>query len=171
MVVYRQTFIMACLNYLFLINKVKRFSFIILVFSIVFLVLLLSPAFLKQPVSFYPLMSLGDLLDVITPLMLIPLYWLLYRFDENKMPRLKEIMAFLLFAALWVEGQGMHLSANSIGHLLEEMKISDAYKLTHFYDEILSHYLWHSGVIGLSALLILKQWRNPFKRDANHHGY
>ena len=56
----------------------------------------------------------------------------------------------------------MHLAANSISHLMEEMKHSDAYMLTHFYDETLSHYLWHVGIVGLSALLLYRQWRNPF---------
>lgn len=56
----------------------------------------------------------------------------------------------------------MHLSANSVGHLLEGMKGSDVYNLTNFYDEVLSHYLWHLGILGLSAVLIYRQWRNPF---------
>ena len=59
----------------------------------------------------------------------------------------------------------MHLSANSIGHLLEDMKGSDAYNLTLFYDEVLSHYLWHFGVVGLSALLLWRQWHNPFSEE------
>jgi hypothetical protein len=55
----------------------------------------------------------------------------------------------------------MHLSANAIGRLLKGMETNDAYVLTYFYDEVLSHYLWHGGVIGLSALLIWRQWKNP----------
>jgi len=56
----------------------------------------------------------------------------------------------------------MHLAANSIDHLLKGMEGSDIYNLTYFYDEVLSHYLWHFGIFGLSALVILRQWRNPF---------
>jgi len=59
-------------------------------------------------------------------------------------------------------GQGMHLSANSIGHLLSEARTGEIHELTHFYDEVLSHYLWHFGVVGLSALILYRQWRNPF---------
>jgi hypothetical protein len=55
----------------------------------------------------------------------------------------------------------MHLTANSIGHLLEGMEGSDVFKLTGFYDETLTHYFWHFGVISLSGLLICRQWRNP----------
>jgi hypothetical protein len=68
----------------------------------------------------------------------------------------------MVLAALWVEGQGMHLAANSIGHLLSDFTGTDAETLTHFYDEELSHYMWHLGLIGLSALLIWRQWRFPF---------
>jgi hypothetical protein len=77
------------------------------------------------------------------------------------MPTRGEIIAFLVFIALWVEGQGMHLSANSIGHLLDELRDTDAYTLTHFYDEVLSHYLWHIGMVALSALLVWRQMANP----------
>ena len=54
----------------------------------------------------------------------------------------------------------MHLSANSIGHLLEGMEGSDIYRVTTFYDEKLTHYLWHFGVMSLSGLLMYRQWRN-----------
>ncbi|HEM62586.1 MAG TPA: hypothetical protein ENO24_09870 [Chloroflexi bacterium] len=42
------------------------------------------------------------------------------------------------------------------------MKDTDAYRLTYFYDETLGHILWHSGVLGLSAFLMVRQWQNPF---------
>jgi hypothetical protein len=58
-------------------------------------------------------------------------------------------------------GQGMYLSANSIGHLVDNMQGTDVYKLTNFYDEVLSYYLWHFGIIGLSGTLIYQQWKNP----------
>jgi hypothetical protein len=34
-------------------------------------------------------------------------------------------------------------------------------RLTHFYDEDLSHYMWHSAIMGLSALLLAAHWRGP----------
>ena len=67
---------------------------------------------------------------------------------------------FAALAGLWVLGQGMHLSANSIGHLITD-ESSDLYQLTYFYDEVLSHYLWHLGVVGLAVLLVVRQWREP----------
>jgi hypothetical protein len=71
------------------------------------------------------------------------------------------MILFLVLAALWTMGQGMHLVGNSIGHLLEG-STGDVYDLTHFYDEVLSHYLWHFAIIGLWALLVFRQWQHPF---------
>lgn len=140
----------------------KRLSFILLIFSFAFLVFFIGPPFLSQQFGIHPLMKVGDIFDIFTPLILIPLYWLLFRLDTDKAPGLKANLIFLLLAAFWVEGQGMHLSANSIGHLLKGMEGSDIYNLTYFYDEVLSHYLWHFGIVGLSAFLIFRQWQNPF---------
>jgi hypothetical protein len=140
----------------------KRLSIVALIFSIAFLLLFMAPPFLNQQFVLYPLMKVGDLFDIFTPLILIPLYWLLFRIDADKAPGLKANLIFLLTTAFWVEGQGMHLAANSIGHLLKGMEGSDIYNLTYFYDEVLSHYLWHFGIFGLSSLVIFRQWRNPF---------
>lgn len=135
-------------------------SRLILIFAVAFAVLLIAPAFLSQPFGLYPLMKTGDVFDILTPLVLLPLYWLLFRLDEP--PTTRETLLFLILAAFWAEGQGMHLSANSIGHLLQDAKETDAYSLTYFYDEVLSHYLWHIGVVGLTALLIWRQTRHSF---------
>jgi hypothetical protein len=143
----------------------KRLSFLILVFAILFAVFFMAPPLLSQQFRPYPLMKIGDVFDVLTPLVLLPFYWLLYRLSEEKKITPSGIVLFVILAALWVEGQGMHLSANSIGHLLKETEGGDAYMLTLFYDEVLSHYLWHGGIAGLSALLLWRQWHNPFGEE------
>lgn len=140
----------------------KRLSIVALIFSVAFLLFFTAPPFLNKQFGIYPLMEVGDVLDIFTPLILIPLYWLLFRLDADKAPGLKANLIFLLIVAFWVEGQGMHLAANSIDHLLKGMEGSDICNLTYFYDEVLSHYLWHFGIFGLSALVIFRQWRNPF---------
>ncbi len=140
----------------------KRLPVFILVFAVAFTVLFMAPPFLTGQFGLYPLMKVGDLSDIFTPLILIPLYWRLFRLETDKSPGFKENLVFLLVAALWVEGQGMHLAANSIGHLLKGTEGSDFYQLAYFYDEVLSHYLWHFGIAGLAALVIYRQWRNPF---------
>ena len=139
-----------------------RLSRLILAFALLSMVFFLGPALLSQQFGPYPLMRNGDVFDLLTPLVLIPLYWLLFQIRRDLTPNQREMLAFLIFVVLWVMGQGMHLAANSISHLMESMQSSDAYTLTHFYDETLSHYLWHVGIVGLSALLLYRQWRNPF---------
>jgi hypothetical protein len=140
----------------------KHLCVIILVFAVAFAIFFFSPPLLSNQFGVYSLMKVGDAFDIFTPLILIPLYWLLFRIDADKTPSLTEVLILLLFVAFWVEGQGMHLSANSIGHLLKGMESSDTYSLAYFYDEVLSHYMWHFGIFGLSALVVFRQLRNPF---------
>ena len=139
-------------------KKLQRY---ILVFSISFALLLIAPAFLGGQFPIYPLMSWGDVLDILTPMILLPLYWILFWFGSSEKIKLGESLVFVFLAGMWAEGQGMHLSANSIGHLLDETVHGDIYLLTGFYDEKVSHYLWHLGIFGLTALLIYRSWRSP----------
>jgi hypothetical protein len=134
---------------------------LMLFFSLAFVIFFVLPAFLDTPFPLYPLMKNGDAFDMLTPLVLIPLYWALFTQISSTPPRPRAVTAFLLLAALWVLGQGAHLAANSIGHQLEGFKDTQAYTLTYFYDEVLSHYLWHLGVFGLSALLMVLEARSP----------
>lgn len=140
----------------------ERLARLTLVFAIAFAVFIVAPAFLGMPFGPYPLLSCGDVLDLFTPLVLIPLYWALFREAGDPPPGRGGTIAFLALAALWVEGQGMHLAANAIGHLPGAGEGTALARLTHALDEELSHYLWHGGMVGLSALLIHRQWRHPF---------
>ena len=124
----------------------------ILVFAFAFAVFIILPAFLSQPFPGYPLMHVADTFDLLTPFVLITAYWLLF-VDAAGSPDRRWTVAFLLLATLWVSGQAMHLAANSINNLLGEGS-GDVHTLVHFYDEVLSHYLWHAGILGLSALLV-----------------
>lgn len=148
-------------------NRLCRLT---LVFAAAFAFFLLVPPFLSRPFGPYPLMSSGDALDLLTPVVLMPLYWLLFLVKERDeaWPSLAEQLAFVVLAAVWVLGQGMHLAANSIGHLAAGLPGSDIAALTHLYDEVLGHWLWHFGIVALSALLLLRQWRNPFLDGRSH---
>jgi hypothetical protein len=129
-------------------------SSLILVFAIAFAFFILAPAFLGRPLPAYPLMHWADVLDILTPLILIPLYWLLFT-DSGRRARSRGlVITFLVLAALWTEGQGMHLSANSISNLLGGGS-TDVHGLVHFYDEVLSHYMWHIAIVGLSVVLLV----------------
>ena len=139
----------------------KHLPLLTVVFSLAFAVFILVPPFLDQSFGPYPLMKTADVFDLFTPLLLMPLYWLLFRLDDRTTASPTANLLFVVFASFWVLGQGMHLAANSIGHLLEGVEGTNVFKLTGFYDETLSHYFWHFGVISLSGLLMYRYWRNP----------
>ena len=147
----------------------KRLSLFTLVLAVLFTVFFLLLIFFRTPFFLYPLMSYQDALDILTSLVLIPIYWLLFRFASKSPSSQAEEIAFMLLAALWVMGHGMHLAANSINNLAEalakkqviDINSTDLYQLTYFFDEHLSHYLWHIGVLGLAGLLIYREWRQP----------
>lgn len=140
----------------------RRLANLTLVFAMLFLIFIIGLPFLSSQFGPYPLMKVQDAVDLLTPLVLIPVYWLLFQVEPGKSIKNWESILFLILAALWVEGQGIHLAANSIGHLTAAFGGTDAAALTDFYDEVLSHYMWHSGIIGLSLLIIYRQWKNPF---------
>jgi hypothetical protein len=142
--------------------QMKRLSVMTLVFAVAFTVFFMAPPLLNKQFGFYPLVKVGDVVDIFTPLILIPLYWMLFRLGTDRNPGLAGILVFLLLAAFWVQGQGMHLAANSVSHLLAGTEGSDAYGLAYFYDEVLSHYMWHFGIFGLSAIVVFRQMRHPF---------
>jgi hypothetical protein len=151
----------------------KRLSLLTLVFAVVFVVFLVLLIFFRIPFALYPLMSWQDAIDILTPVVLIPLYWLMFKYASEKNSTLAQEIAFIVLAVLWVAGQGMHLSANSVNNLSEsfakkrvlDILGTDIYKLTYFYDEHLSHYLWHIGVLGLPLILILREWRSPVGQE------
>ncbi len=142
-----------------------RLSRWVLIFAILTPVFVIGPALMGQTFPLYPLMHFADAFDLFTPLVLIPVYWLLFQWSGKDSPSLPESLVFMLLAAFWVEGQGMHLGANSIGHVLPPFDATGgwgkAIRLTYFYDEQLGHYLWHIGLLGLAALLIYREWRHP----------
>jgi len=145
----------------------KKLSSLTLIFAIVSLTFLLLLVFLRIPFPAYPLMSWQDAFDILTSLIIIPIYWLMFKRVSRDTATLTEEIIFMLMAAFWAAGQGLHLSANSINNLIGslardqvvDITTTDIYHLTYFYDEILGHYLWHIGVLGLAALLIFRGWR------------
>jgi len=153
----------------------KRLSLLTLIFALLSLTFFLLLIFLRIPFPLYPLMSVQDAIDLITPLVLIPIYWLMFRSISQNWTGLGSEIFFMVMAAFWAAGQGMHLSSNSINNLIGnlaknqivDVTATDIFHLTYFYDEYLSHYLWHIGVVGLAILLIYTAWQNPSSERTN----
>jgi len=125
--------------------------------------------FLPHPVYVVPLDELPGCPGCPDPTSPYPPVLELFKYAAGEGSRLVEEMAFMVLAAFWVAGQGMHLSANSINNLAEalakkqvvDITGTSIYQLAYFFDEHLSHYMWHIGVVGLAALLIYREWRQP----------
>ena len=102
----------------------KRLSILIPVFAVAFTILLVGPPLLsKYTFAPYPLMEVADVFDILTPLVLLPLYWLLFRMGQPKPVNMSGMVIFFILAAFWAQGQGMRLSANSIDNLLGKQGI------------------------------------------------
>ena len=146
----------------------NRKSLLTLIFAVLFAVFFLSLILFRIPFPPYPLINYQDVFDLLTPLVLIPLYWVMFRYTEGGKSQWPEIV-FIVLASIWVLGHGMHLAANAIDNLAEglarkqvlDITGTDIYTLTYFLDEHLSHYLWHAGIVGLASLLIYREWRRP----------
>jgi hypothetical protein len=140
----------------------KTLHRVILTFAILYAFFLIAPALLSSQFAPYPLLKNGDILDLFTPLVLLPLYWWMLEHGGTGEATARERFVFVVLAAAWAMGQGMHLGANAVGHLLGDLRATDAYTLNYFLDEDLSHYLWHAASIGLIVLLLVRQTRAPF---------
>ena len=139
--------------------QLTRDGALALLFAVAFIALFLAPPLLPYTFTPYPLVHWADVVDLLTPLVLIPLYWLLFA-PSTAPTTARWAMAFLVLAAIWVEGHGIHLVANAIGHL-DRTQASAAHDLTEFADENFSHYLWHGAALALSALVLFRHWRWP----------
>lgn len=137
-----------------------------MIFAIVFALVLLGPPELgRAQFGPNPDLKWQDVLDIATPVVMLPAYWMLVRLPgwAPDLDRL-ELLLFLALAAVWAEAQGMHLAANSIDNLVGQQGLP-ATPLIHLFDEILSHYLWLVAIVGLAGLAYLRQWRHPFPVD------
>jgi hypothetical protein len=132
-----------------------------LTFAVAFAAFIVGPAVVgRGAFPLEPDMHWQDVLDLATPIVMLPLYWLLVR-QWPSAPPLSRVgfVAFLVLGAIWVEAQGMHLAANSIDNRLGAATGDPVASLTHFYDEVLSHLMWDGATIGLMALALARQER------------
>jgi hypothetical protein len=89
----------------------------------------------------------GDFVDLVTPFVVVGTTALALA-SLRAAPA--ALVLALLAGVLYVDGHGIHLAANSIGH--EELA-GDAEDVTHFWDETFGHIEWHLGWMLLIAAI------------------
>ena len=132
----------------------KRLSLLTFVFTVLSVVFFLLLIFLRIPFPPYPLMSFQDFFDLFTPLFLIPIYWVMFKYASAEDSNIKEEVVFIVLAALWVAGQGMHLSANSINNLAESLAKKEMVDITATSIYKLAYFFHHCRLPYLNSLII-----------------
>ena len=148
-------------------SRIDRLPAALLAYAIALAVLLLVPPYLKAAVGPPEEFTLQEAADLLTPLVIIPLAWLVLDLTGGLGRR--GLVAFLLVAALWVEGQGIHLAANAIGDAFPHDTVEVFYRtapgeLDLWLDETLSHWMWHAAWVGLAILTVAAATRGPVLR-------
>jgi len=134
-------------------------------FGFIYAFMHVTPAFLTYAIKNF--LTTGDLLNFFTPFVIIPLVWKIYFILRENLHAISErkirmVWIILLFSSiLYVNGQGINLSANAIARHLGEMKDTPIYWLDYFFDETIGHIFWHSGMVGISIGLLLLAINSP----------
>jgi hypothetical protein len=92
----------------------------------------------------------GDWIDLLTPFAVIGAAAVLLGRGVST----PALVVAIIGAILYVDGHGIHLAANSIGH---EQLTGDAKDVTHFWDEEWGHAEWHLGLFVLIGGLSLAE--------------
>ena len=132
-------------------------------YSLVYAFFQVMPAFLKG--GFSGPVSRGDAFDFLTPLAVIPAALILFlklrkgagddvQGRETRRFPLGAVV-FILGLIAYVEGHGMHLSANAIDRLLHGQEATAVYQAVYLFDEVISHFIWDGGVVLIAAGLVL----------------
>jgi hypothetical protein len=93
----------------------------------------------------------GDWIDLVTPFAVVATTVVALTSMAARPPA---VVLALIGVVLYIDGHGIHLAANSIGH---EALSGDAKNVTHFWDETFGHIEWHLGWMTLVAALVLAE--------------
>jgi hypothetical protein len=87
---------------------------------------------------------LADWIDLATPpIVLLPLLSFLW----IQRPGPRALLAAAIGSILYIEGHGIHLSANSIGHVVTSDGASErSVGIIHLWDEVVGHSVWYLGI-------------------------
>lgn len=137
-----------------------KLSLWLLIYAFNYALFHILPSFLNYEID--NCLMIADLFDIFTPFVMIFLIYKIYRIlTSNSVETAKSFPRYIIRVILilglvaFVEGHGMHLSANAIARHLIGMEGSSLFALVYFFDESLGHILWHSGIVLLSVGLIL----------------
>ena len=148
------------------VDRSARLPRALLAYAAALAVFLLIPPTLKPTVGPPRWFTLQEAADLLTPVVVIPLAW--FVLECCGAVRGRTLVAFLVIAAVWVEGQGIHLASNAIGDAFVRGEARDTFYATeagdldHWLDEVLSHWMWH---LAWAALAILMLWLATRRRD------
>jgi hypothetical protein len=145
-------------------ERTDRLPQALLGYAVALAILTLVPPLLTASVGPPTGFTLQEAADLLTPLIVIPLAW--YVFDLTGGLGRMGLVAFLVIAAVWIEGQAIHLAANAIGDAVPPGAVEAFVRtapgdLDHWLDETLSHWMWHVGWVALSILLLAAASRTP----------
>ena len=131
----------------------------LLFYAVIYAVFHILPVFMNFEVS--NKIMVGDLFDLATPFVMLLTIYAIQRRLRQTMPlsdvgRCQRIISLLLIigAIIFVEGHGMHLSANAIARHLTQMPGTPLYAATYFFDETLGHILWDGGILVMTVGLL-----------------
>lgn len=104
--------------------------------------------------------DVGDWIDLATPFVVVGAAAAVLVSFGARGPALGLAVAA---AVAYVDGHGLHLSANSIR---AEEPTGDVERVAYFWDERFSHWEWHVGLLGLVlAFCLAEPWARPAVRS------
>jgi hypothetical protein len=136
----------------------------LLAFAVAAAVFLLLPSQLHGDVGTVHGFTWQEAFDLLTPIAVISPLWL--AFDRMTMTR-RSTVVILTLAAIWIAAQGLHLGTNAIGDLFDPGPSREAFYQTApgaldlWFDEVLSHWLWHLAWAALLLSLAVVAYRVP----------
>ena len=135
------------------------------VFAFGAFVFLLLPSQLQGDVGTVHGFTWQEAFDLLTPVAVVPPLWLAFERAAPMTPRTRALV--LAIAAVWIAAQGLHLGTNAIGDLFDAGAPREAFYATppgaldHWFDEVLSHWLWHIAWAALLLALVVLARRAP----------
>jgi len=142
-------------------NSSKNLPSQLFVFGLAFAFFHIAPVFLNFEIR--DKLMVADVFDLATPLVMVFLVLkLVFSPGETALSQHPAGIKWLLFlgVVIFVEGHGIHLSANAIHRTLTSDMPPTLLSLTNFFDERLGHILWDSGNILLALAILTGNWRS-----------